>query len=85
MRKKIEFEEINKYLENIILFDDIIIKKDTEIKNQLFRDEVNMEFLSKFIYDCFNIELNNNTNYSFSKKTIITKNVLDNINNIWMN
>lgn len=80
MRKKIEFEEINKYLENIILFDDIIIKKDTEIKNQLFREEVNIEFLSKFIYGCFNIELNNNTNYSFSKKTIITKNVLDNIN-----
>ena len=68
MRKKIEFEEINKYLENIILFDEIIIKKDSNIKNQLFRKDVAYDFLVTFIHDCFNVELNNSINYSFSKK-----------------
>ena len=75
MRKKIEFEEINKYLENIILFDEIIIKKNTSIKNQLFREDITFDFLKKFINKCFNIELNNSINYSFSKKTIINKNI----------
>jgi len=75
MRKKIEFEEINKYLENIILFDEIIIKKNTSIKNQLFREDITFDFLKKFIKKCFNIELNNSINYSFSKKTIINKNI----------
>ena len=75
MRKKIEFEEINKYLENIILFDEIIIKKNTTIKNQLFREDITFDFLKKFINKCFNIELNNSTNYSFSKKTLINKNI----------
>lgn len=75
MRKKIEFEEINKYLENIILFDEIIIKKNTSIKNQLFREDITIDFLKKFINKCFNIELNNSINYSFSKKTIINKNI----------
>lgn len=77
MRKKIEFEEINKYLENIILFDEIIIKKDSTTKNQLFRKDVSFDFLVTIINDCFNIELNNSTNYSFSKKTIIKKNIND--------
>ena len=75
MRKKIEFEEINKYLENIALFDEISIKKDSNNKNQLFRKEISFDFLSNFINDCFNIELNNSINYSFSKKTIINKNI----------
>ena len=75
MRKKIEFEEINKYLENIILFDEIIIKKDSNTKNQLFRKDVAYDFLVTFIHDCFNVELNNSINYSFSKKTIINKNI----------
>lgn len=77
MRKKIEFEEINKYLENIILFDEIIIKKDSNNKNQLFRKDVPFDFLSNFINDCFNIELNNSINYSFSKKTLVNKNIND--------
>lgn len=77
MRKKIEFEEINKYLQNIILFDEIIIKKDKDVKNQLFRENVSFEFLSKLLKSCFNLELSNNTNYSFSKKTIVNKNIKD--------
>ena len=77
MRKKIEFEEINKYLENIILFDEIIIKKDSNNKNQLFRKDVPFDFLSNFINDCFNIQLNNSINYSFSKKTLVNKNIND--------
>lgn len=77
MRKKIEFEEINKYLENIILFDEVIIKKNSSIKNQLFREDVTFDFIKKFINKCFNIELNNSINYSFSKKTIINKNIIN--------
>ena len=77
MRKKIEFEEINKYLENIVLFDEIIIKKDSTNKNQLFRKDISFDFLSNFISDCFNVELNNSINYSFSKKTIVNKNIND--------
>ena len=80
MRKKIEFEEINKYLDNIILFDDIIVKKNNDIKNQLFRENVSFDFLKKFIVNCFNIELNNSTYYSFSKKTISGKKIIDIIN-----
>jgi len=75
MRKKIEFEEINKYLDNIILFDEIIVKKGNEIKNQLFRETVSFDYLCEIIYKCFHIELNNSTYYSFSKKTIINKNI----------
>jgi len=81
MRKKLEFEDISKFLNNIIIFDEIIIKKNAEVKNQLFRENIEIEFLEKLIKDCFNIELNNSTYYSFSKKTIITRNVLEVINN----
>lgn len=80
MRKKIEFEEINKYLDNIILFDEIIVKKNNNSKNQLFRREVSLDFLLSFINKCFNIELNNSTNYSFSKKTILNRNIQEIIN-----
>ena len=81
MRKKLEFEDISKYLNNIILFDEIIIKKNTEVKNQLFRENIEIDFLEKIIKECFNIELNNSTYYSFSKKTIVSRNILDIINN----
>merc|ERR1711916_202463 len=36
---------------------------------------ITFDFLKKFIKKCFNIELNNSINYSFSKKTIINKNI----------
>ena len=81
MRKKLEFEDISKYLNNIILIDEKIIKKNTEVKNQLFRENIEINFLEKIIKECFNIELNNSTYYSFSKKTIVSRNILDIINN----
>ena len=81
MRKKLIFEEISKYLDNIILFEDIIIKKNFEIKNQLFRQDVDHEFINNLIKECFNIELNNRTYYSFSKKTIINRNIIEILNN----
>ncbi len=79
MRKKIKFEEINEYLSNIILFDEIIIKKNTDAKNQLFREDIPLNFLNEFIKSCFSIELNNNTYYSFSKKTITNKEIIETI------
>jgi hypothetical protein len=75
MKKKIVFEEIDKYLNSIILFDENLLKNKENIKNQLFRADISLEFLIDFIYKLFQIELNNATNYSFSKKTIITKNI----------
>ena len=81
MRKKVIFEEISTYLDNIILFDDTTIKKNIETKNQLFREDVELIFLSNLINECFNIELNNSTNYSFSKKIIISKDIITIINN----
>ncbi len=81
MRKKVNFEEISTYLDNIILFDDTTIKKNIETKNQLFREDVEFIFLSNLINECFNIELNNSTNYSFSKKIIISKDIITIINN----
>lgn len=81
MRKKLIFEEISKYLDNIILFEDIIIKKNSEIKNQLFRQHVDLEFINNLIKECFNIELNNTTYYSFSKKTIVNRNIIEILNN----
>ena len=76
MRKKIEFEEINNYLENIVNFDNILTKNNNP-KNQLFRNEFSFVFLNNFINKLFNIDLNSSTNYSFSKKTLITKNIKD--------
>ena len=81
MRKKLVFEEISKYLDNIILFEDIIIKKNSEIKNQLFRQYVEHDFINNLIKECFNIELNNATYYSFSKKTIVNRNIIEILNN----
>ena len=80
MRKKIEFEEINKYLDNIVLFDEIIVKKNNNSKNQLFRENISFDFLLNFFRKCFSIDLNNSTNYSFSKKTIINRNIIEIIN-----
>ena len=80
MRKKIEIEEITKYLDNIILFDEIIVKKNNNSKNQLFREDISFDFLLNFFHKCFSIDLNNSTNYSFSKKTIINRNIIEIIN-----
>lgn len=81
MRKKVVFEEISTYLDNIILFDDTAIKKNVQIKNQLFREDIDFSFLLNLINECFNIELNDSTNYSFSKKIIINKNIVTIIDN----
>lgn len=75
MKKKIVFEDIDKYLDSIILFDENLLKKKENIKNQLFRTDISLEFLKEFIHKLFHIELNNTINYSFSKKTLITKNI----------
>ena len=79
MKKKIIFQDIDKYLNSIVLFDENLLKKEN-IKNQLFREEVSYDFVIDFINKLFNIELNNSINYSFSKKTLITKNIKNIIN-----
>lgn len=81
MRKKIEFQEINDILSNIITFDDKNLKKNKNAKNQLFRENIPFEFINELLNECFNIELNLSTQYSFSKKTIKNRNIIDIINN----
>jgi hypothetical protein len=77
MRKKIEFQNIDNYLSNITIFDDKNFKKNTSTKNQLFREHVPFEFINDLFIECFNIELNLSTQYSFSKKTIKNRNIID--------
>ena len=81
MRKKIEFQEINDILSNIITFDDKNLKKNKTVKNQLFRENIPFEFINELLNECFNIELNLSTQYSFSKKIIKNRNIIDIINN----
>jgi len=80
MKRKIIFEDIDKYLDSIILFDESSLKKKENIKNQLFRADISLEFLIDFIHKLFQIELNTTINYSFSKKTLTTKNIKNIIN-----
>ena len=80
MKRKIIFEDIDKYLNSIILFDESSLKKKENIKNQLFRADISLEFLIDFIHKLFQIELNTTINYSFSKKTLTTKNIKNVIN-----
>ena len=80
MKRKIIFEDIDKYLDSIILFDESSLKKKENIKNQLFREDISLEFVIDFIHKLFQIELNTTINYSFSKKTLITKNIKNIIN-----
>jgi len=80
MKRKIIFEDIDKYLDSIILFDESSLKKKENIKNQLFREDISLEFVIDFIHKLFQIELNTTINYSFSKKTLTTKNIKNVIN-----
>jgi len=77
MRKKIEFQNIDNYLSNITIFDDKNFKKNTSTKNQLFRENVPFEFINDLFIECFNSELNLSTQYSFSKKTLKNRNIID--------
>ena len=76
MRKKINFEEIDNLLDNIKLFDEKILKKNTQTKNQLFREFMDYDTLKNLMKETFNVELNENINYSFSKKTILNKDII---------
>ena len=76
MRKKINFKEIDTLLDNIKIFDEKNFKKNIQTKNQLFREFMDYETLKILMKDVFNIELNENINYSFSKKIIISKNII---------
>lgn len=76
MRKKINFEEIDNLLDNIKLFDEKILKKNTQTKNQLFREFMDYDTLKNLMKETFNVELNENINYSFSKKTILNKEII---------
>ena len=80
MKRKIIFEDIDKYLDSIILFDESSLKKKENIKNQLFKEDISLEFVIDFIHKLFQIELNTTINYSFSKKTLTTKNIKNIIN-----
>lgn len=81
MRKKINFEEIDNLLDNIKLFDEKNLKKKNIAKNQLFREFMNIDTLKVLMNEAFNIDLDENIYYSFSKKTIINKGIISLIEN----
>ena len=76
MRKKINFEEIDNLLDNIKIFDEKNSKKNIQTKNQLFREFMDYDTLKNLLKESFNVDLNENINYSFSKKTILSKEII---------
>ena len=81
MRKKINFEEIDNLLDNIKLFDEKNLKKKKIVKNQLFREFIDIDTLKVLMNEAFNIDLDENIHYSFSKKTIINKGIISLLEN----
>ena len=71
-----KFSDIQLYLNNIISLDEYTSKNivPKNKKDQLFRKEIPFLFLEKFFYELFEIKLNDNIEYNFSKITLINKN-----------
>ena len=78
-KSKFKFGEIDNYLSEIYVLDEYKILKKKEVKNQLFRKEIKLEYLNYLIKKLFNVELSENINYNFSKITIKNKNILEKI------
>lgn len=74
-----KLNDISLYLTNIVSLEEythFIKNNDIEKKDQLFRKNIDLLFLKKIFKDLFEIELDNNTNYNFSKNTLITRNII---------
>ena len=75
-----KFREINFLIDNIDLFDNYVLKKDMQIKNQLFSKEPPpFELVKNIIYVLINKDLTDNIYYEFSKKNILTKKIIEKI------
>jgi len=77
-----KLNDISFFLTNIVSLDKYISSiKDNDIdkKDQLFRKNIDYLFLKNIFKDLFDIELDDNINYNFSKNTIITRNIISKI------
>jgi len=84
VKKKIsnfeKFRDINNIIDNIDLFDNYIFKNNISKKNQLFsKDPPPFEIVKKIIYVLINKELNENIYFEFSKKNLVSKKIIQKI------
>ena len=79
-----KLNDISLFLTNIVSLDEYtssLKDNDIEKKDQLFRKNVDFLFLKNIFLHLFEIELDDNINYNFSKNTIITRNIISKIEN----
>ena len=79
-----KLNDISLFLTNIVSLDEYassLKDNDIEKKDQLFRKNVDFLFLKNIFINLFDIELDDNINYNFSKNTIITRNIISKIEN----
>ena len=79
-----KLNEISIYLTNIVSLDEYTSSTNyynVEKKDQLFRKNIDLLFLKKIFNNLFDIDLDDNTIYNFSKNTIISRNIISKINN----
>ena len=79
-----KLNDISSFLTNIVSLDEYtssLKDNDIEKKDQLFRKNIDFLFLKNIFINLFDIELDDNINYNFSKNTIITRNIISKIEN----
>ena len=79
-----KLNDISFFLTNIVSLDEYkssLKDDDKEKKDQLFRKNVDFLFLKNIFINLFDIELDDNISYNFSKNTIITRNIISKIEN----
>ena len=77
-----KLNDISFFLTNIVSLDEYtssLKNNDIEKKDQLFRKNVDFLFLKNIFINLFDIELDDNISYNFSKNTIITRNIISKI------
>jgi len=84
VKKKIsnfeKFREIDNIIDNIDLFDNYIFKNNISKKNQLFsKESPPFELVKKIIYVLINKELNENIYFEFSIKNLVSKKIIEKI------
>ena len=79
-----KLNDISFFLTNIVSLDDYtssLKENKDEKKDQLFRKPIDFLFLKKIFNNLFEIELDDNINYNFSKSTLISRNIISKIKN----
>ena len=82
--KSKDFKDIDDLLFNIDSFDKYSLKKftllDNSLSNQLFsKENPPFDLVKKILFLLINKDLNENTYYEFSRKTLYNKNIIENM------